>query len=63
MGCGWNDCGCSTVYTDAWGNPINTGDGGTSDGSATCSPDWSLIAMGIGAAILGLLMASGGKKR
>ena len=58
MNNGWNSCGCSTVYTDAWGRPIN-GPGTGSDGNpvAQCAPDWGLLALAGVAAIAGLLIA------
>lgn len=60
-GCGWNDCGCSTIYTDAYGRPINTSSSaGTVTG--TCSPDWGLLAMGAVAAIAAIALAHPGKK-
>lgn len=60
---GWSSCGCSTSYTDAWGNPIN-GPGSGADGSPTgnpCSPNWGLLALMGLAAIVGMSMAHKGK--
>lgn len=62
-GCGWNDCGCSTVYTDAWGRPI-TGPGSGADGSATggaCGPNWGLLAFGALAALAAIAVAQPSK--
>lgn len=45
-GCGWNDCGCGTIYTDAWGRAINDVSGAaTSSTGSSCGPPWGLIAM------------------
>lgn len=43
----WGSCGCSTVYTDANGNPI-TGAGSGADGTpvtSSCSTPWGLLAL------------------
>lgn len=61
-GCAWNNCGCSTVYTDAWGNPVNTGPFNPSS-TASCSPDWGLLAMGALVAVGAMVMASAGRKK
>ena len=63
--CAWNNCGCSTVYTDAWGNVINGtnsgADGSTPVTSAAtgCALDWSILAFIGVAGVIGVLMASG----
>lgn len=58
MGCGWNDCGCSTLYTDAWGNAINGGGGAN---TSPCTPNWGLIALGAFAAVVAMTMHKGKK--
>lgn len=61
----WNNCGCSTIYTDAWGRPIN-GAGSGADGTPTstgCAPNWGLWACAAIAAIAGIGLAGSGKKK
>jgi hypothetical protein len=57
---GWTNCGCSTIYTDAWGRPVN-GAGSGADGTPTtgtgCSPNWGLLAFAAVAAIVASHMA------
>jgi hypothetical protein len=62
MGCGWNNCGCGTIYTDAWGNPVSTG---PVDATATtpCAPDWGLLAMGAVVAVAAMAIAGHLHKR
>lgn len=57
---GWNTCGCSTIYTDAWGQPIN-GPGSGADGTPTttdCSINWGVVAMMGVATVLALVVTS-----
>jgi len=61
----WNNCSCNTLYTDAWGNPIN-GAGSGADGTqqaqpSPCTPNYGLLALAGFAALLGVMMAHGGK--
>jgi hypothetical protein len=60
----WNSCGCSTIYTDAWGNVIN-GPGSGADGSqvaaSQCAPNYGLLALVGVAALAGIVVANGGK--
>ena len=57
----WTNCGCSTVYTDAWGNPItgpcSGADGSSASATGDCKPDWGIIAFMGFAAIVGMAMA------
>lgn len=60
----WNNCGCSTIYTDAWGNVINgpnSGADGTVPAQPSCTTNWGLYALMGVAGVLGMLMAHGGK--
>lgn len=68
MGNGWINCGCGTVYTDAYGNPINTDSsnlpgtttGGTASDTTGCAVNWGLIACAAIAAFVAISLA--GKK-
>ena len=60
----WNSCGCSTVYTDAWGRVINgpnSGADGSPVAASPCATPWGLIAVAGVAAIVGIIAAHGGK--
>jgi len=55
-GQGWSNCGCSTIYTDAYGNVINGPNSGADGTPATtpCDTNWGLWAL---AAIAGVVAA------
>jgi hypothetical protein len=60
----WNNCGCSTIYTDAWGRVINgpnSGADGSSVATSGCSNNWGLFALAGFAALAGYVAARGGK--
>jgi len=59
----WNNCSCSTVYTDAWGNVINGPNSGA-DGTppaSSCTPNWGLFALAAAAGLVAMHLASKGK--
>lgn len=57
----WNNCSCNTIYTDAWGVPIN-GPGSGADGTQpvnACAPNYGMLALIGVAALFGIAMAGG----
>ena len=54
---GWNNCGCGTTYTDAWGQVINREQ--YPSNTSGCSVDWGLLACAAVAAVVALVLGKG----